>query len=418
MSEGFKQTRSAGGAHPDLATHDALGLATDAELATHAAAADPHTGYVREADANWVDLTDLGETTLHTHPAGAGAPTDADYLVGTAHAGLSAEIVVGTSPGGELGGTWASPTVDATHSGSAHHTRAHAVDSASDHTAGTLGDLIYGAVAGAWTRLTGNITTTRKFLRQTGDGAASAAPVWDTLLDGDIPSTIARDTEVTTAVSDHAGAADPHTGYVREADANWIDLTDSGPTTLHSHAGGSGYNLVEDEGTPLTARTTINFVGAGVTASDDGSETVVTIAGGGSPAATTVEKDLGSTPTWRGKFTITDAAISGASKVLCWQAPGPYTGKGTRADEAEMQPVSVIAVVPAAGSAVVHWETPPLITMSLSHTTMGGLKEKKDSNVVGGLGQMYLDRYSGYQQVPKRLGKVEGNVKFSYVVFS
>ena len=43
---------------------------------------------------------------------GDAAPTDADYLVGTANAGLSAEIVVGTTPGGELGGTWASPTLD------------------------------------------------------------------------------------------------------------------------------------------------------------------------------------------------------------------------------------------------------------------------------------------------------------------
>ena len=49
-----------------------------------------------------------------------GGVTDADYLVGTAHGDLSAEIVVGTSPGGELGGTWAAPTVDATHSGSSH----------------------------------------------------------------------------------------------------------------------------------------------------------------------------------------------------------------------------------------------------------------------------------------------------------
>lgn len=48
------------------------------------------------------------------------APDDADYLVGTANGSLSAEIVVGTSPGGELGGTWGSPTVDATHSGSSH----------------------------------------------------------------------------------------------------------------------------------------------------------------------------------------------------------------------------------------------------------------------------------------------------------
>lgn len=50
----------------------------------------------------------------------AAAPPNADYLVGTANTILSAEVVVGTSPAGELGGTWASPTVDATHSGSPH----------------------------------------------------------------------------------------------------------------------------------------------------------------------------------------------------------------------------------------------------------------------------------------------------------
>jgi hypothetical protein len=53
------------------------------------------------------------------------APNSLDYLVGTASGDLSAEIVAGTAPGGELGGTWASPTVDATHSGSAHHVEDH-----------------------------------------------------------------------------------------------------------------------------------------------------------------------------------------------------------------------------------------------------------------------------------------------------
>ena len=51
------------------------GLATLAEVATsgadHVAATDPHTGYVREVDANWIDLTDSGATTLHSHTAGA-----------------------------------------------------------------------------------------------------------------------------------------------------------------------------------------------------------------------------------------------------------------------------------------------------------------------------------------------------------
>jgi len=84
--------------------------------------------------------------------AGGGAPTDADYLVGTANAGLSAEIVVGTTPGGELGGTWGSPTVDATHSGSAHHTRSHTVTSSSDHTA-TAWQALYSNGSGVITEL-------------------------------------------------------------------------------------------------------------------------------------------------------------------------------------------------------------------------------------------------------------------------
>lgn len=44
---------------------------------------------------------------------------------------------------------------------------------------------------------------------------------------------------------------------------------------------GTGYSAIEDEGTPLTARSTINFAGAGVTAADSGGKTVVTIPGGG-----------------------------------------------------------------------------------------------------------------------------------------
>lgn len=50
-----------------------------------------------------------------------------------------------------------------------------------------LGDVIYGSTSGAGTRLVGNTTATRKFLRQTGNGAVSSAPAWDTLVAGDIP---------------------------------------------------------------------------------------------------------------------------------------------------------------------------------------------------------------------------------------
>lgn len=130
---------------------------------------------------------------------------------------------------------------------------------------------------------------------------------------------------------------------------------------------------------------------------------------GGGGSATTVEVNLGSSPKFTGKFTITDAGISAASKILCWQAPGPYTGKGTRADEAEMQPVQIIAVEPGSGSAVVKWQTPPMVTPT-RYPRAGG---QPASAIIPGL----KDPQAVVMAAQKRVGKVKGNVKFTYLVF-
>lgn len=73
-----------------------------------------HQGYINIVDCvgTGISCAASGITGTLTVSGGSAAPTDADYLVGTANGSLSAEIVVGTSPGGELGGTWASPTID------------------------------------------------------------------------------------------------------------------------------------------------------------------------------------------------------------------------------------------------------------------------------------------------------------------
>jgi hypothetical protein len=94
---------------------------------------DPGEGVPVGGTAGQVLTKDSGTDydTSWQDAAETGAPDDADYLVGTATAGLSNEIAVGTTPGGELGGTWASPTVDATHSGSTHA----AVQAAAEATA-------------------------------------------------------------------------------------------------------------------------------------------------------------------------------------------------------------------------------------------------------------------------------------------
>jgi hypothetical protein len=51
-----------------------------------------------------------------------------------------------------------------------------------------LGDLPYASGTSSITALSGNITSTKKFLTQTGTGSVSAAPAWGTIASGDLPS--------------------------------------------------------------------------------------------------------------------------------------------------------------------------------------------------------------------------------------
>lgn len=60
-----------------------------------------------------------------------------------------------------------------------------------------------------------------------------------------------------------------------------VTVTDTGTKTLVTIPGSGSALTFEDEGVALTQRALINFVGAGVTVTDSGSKTVVTIPGGG-----------------------------------------------------------------------------------------------------------------------------------------
>jgi len=135
--------------------------------------------------------------------------------------------------------------------------------------------------------------------------------------------------------------------------------------------------------------------------------------GGGGGSATTAELDLGSTAKPRGRVTITDAAITGTSKVLAWQAPGPYTGKGTRADEAELQPVRVVAINPAAGSATLYWESAEGFTYDPTERNMQGA-----GGAALGADTLVKDPAGARAGVRRVLGRARGNVKFTYMVFS
>jgi len=135
---------------------------------------------------------------------------------------------------------------------------------------------------------------------------------------------------------------------------------------------------------------------------------------GAPPAATTVEVNLGAAPeaVWRGKFTITDGSITSSSKVFVWQAPGPYTGKGTRADEAELAPIKIDATEPATGSCVVKWRS---VQALRPNYTQRVLADAFDPATLGpGMRRLAVPASQDGVAV---VGKVRGNVKFSYLVF-
>ena len=93
-------------------------------------------------------------------------------------------------------------------------------------------------------------------------------------------------------------------------------------------------NVVQDEGTPLTARAALNFVGAGVTATDDApnSRTLVTIPGSSDPLTTKgdlVARSASATvrlPVLSNGFVLT--ADSGALVGVKWAEVGGVTTKG------------------------------------------------------------------------------------------
>jgi len=85
-----------------------------------------------------------------------------------------------------------------------------------------LGDMLYGATAGACTRLPGNTTTTKKFLSQTGTGSASAMPAWATLTNADVGLGNVEN----TALSTWAGSGNITTlGTIVAGSVPWARIT-------------------------------------------------------------------------------------------------------------------------------------------------------------------------------------------------
>lgn len=257
----------------------------------------------------------------------------------------------------------------------------------------TLGDITPNSVAAVGTVTGSNLSGTHS-------GASSGTNTGDQTSIVGITGTIAQ---FNTACTD----ADFATGGGTVTGAS--SGTNTGDQNLFQTIAVSGQSDVVADG-PTDTLTLV--AGSNVTITTNAGTDTITIAasGSGGASATTVEVDFGSTAITRGRFTITDAGISATSKLMVWQAPGPYTNKGTRADEAEMTPIHIISSVPASGSAVVNWESAEGYTRRLTPLASGGTGATA--------GQFQKDPQNFINGFLSRIGKVRGNVKFNYVVFS
>lgn len=123
---------------------------------------------------------------------------------------------------------------------------------------------------------------------------------------------------------------------------------------------GGGYATIQDEGTPLTQRTTVNFAGAGVSAADSGGITVVTIPGGaGSGATGTATLDFGAFPgTSDASIAVTgQASIVSGSIVNAWIRP--VASADHSADEHMLETLKIFAgnIVAATGFTIYGFNT-------------------------------------------------------------
>ena len=113
-------------------------------------------------------------------------------------------------------------------------------------------------------------TCTNQFIRSlSASGAATCASV---SLTSDVTGTLAQGNGGTGAGSLNCAAGER--------------LTSNGTAYSCSAVVTQAYTTVEDEATPLTQRTTVNFTGAGMSCADSGGKTVCTVSGGGGGGGT------------------------------------------------------------------------------------------------------------------------------------
>lgn len=240
-------------------------------------------------DGGIVCWRDAGTVTIIGISSGGsgGAPTGASYLTQTPDGTLSAEQALSLNATGLMFSTTATGVVS-TYAGATCGAGAYA--SAVSSTGGLTCTTPPGtyALPDATAAVTGGIRLTTDL-----GGTATAPTVVDDSHAHTGTTISALDTgDITTGTLSQARGG-TGAGALTCGAGDFLTSNGTAYSCATPSGGGGGYNLVQDEGSNLTARTTVDFTGAGVTCTDTGAKTACDIPGGGGSGASPLSLMLG-----------------------------------------------------------------------------------------------------------------------------
>jgi hypothetical protein len=163
-------------------------------------------------DVNQANLsianTQITGATISTGASVSGTNTGDQTITLTGHVTGSGTGSFATTIGAVITNAMLAETINETHGGT-------------NQTTYTLGDTIYASASNTISKLAGNITTTKKFLTQTGDGANSAAPGWNQVSDTDVTFTDNTTGDASTSQHGYAIKGTGNTSHFLRADHTW-----------------------------------------------------------------------------------------------------------------------------------------------------------------------------------------------------
>ena len=219
-------------------------------------------GSAQDLSANRVwTITVTGTTNRITVTGGAGLTPTID--IAATYVGQASIITVGTI----TTGVWNGTTIATGFGGTGL-------------TSYVLGDILYASAANVLAALPGNTLAARRFLRQTGTGTISAAPVWDTITTADVVGIDTTYVPLTRTLTINGSAQDLSTNRT------WT-ITTTGTANRISVTGGAGLTPTIDIAATYAGQASIITVGTITTGTWNGTAIGPTFGGTGITTYTT-----------------------------------------------------------------------------------------------------------------------------------